>query len=105
MALISCSECGKEVSDKAASCPNCGAPIATLQETIATGTQIKTIQETSKIFKLHAVISVFLIIIGTVWLIGEIMSLEPIGAMPVLFIFVGLIWFTVNRIRIWWHHK
>jgi len=28
VALISCSECGKEVSDKAASCPNCGAPIA-----------------------------------------------------------------------------
>jgi hypothetical protein len=28
MALINCDECGKEVSDKAASCPNCGAPIA-----------------------------------------------------------------------------
>jgi uncharacterized membrane protein YvbJ len=28
MALISCSECGKQVSDKAASCPNCGAPIS-----------------------------------------------------------------------------
>ena len=27
MALISCSECGKEVSDKAKSCPGCGAPI------------------------------------------------------------------------------
>lgn len=27
MALIKCSECGKEVSDKASSCPNCGAPI------------------------------------------------------------------------------
>jgi uncharacterized membrane protein YvbJ len=27
MSLISCSECGKEVSDKAAACPNCGAPI------------------------------------------------------------------------------
>jgi type II secretory pathway pseudopilin PulG len=27
MALINCSECGHEVSDKAASCPNCGAPI------------------------------------------------------------------------------
>lgn len=25
MALINCSECGKEISDKAASCPNCGA--------------------------------------------------------------------------------
>lgn len=28
MALIKCEDCGKEVSDKAASCPNCGAPIA-----------------------------------------------------------------------------
>lgn len=27
MALIKCSECGKEVSDKASACPNCGAPI------------------------------------------------------------------------------
>lgn len=30
MALIKCSECGREVSDKAASCPNCGAPIKAL---------------------------------------------------------------------------
>jgi hypothetical protein len=28
MALIECSECRKQVSDKAASCPGCGAPIA-----------------------------------------------------------------------------
>lgn len=27
--LINCSECGKQVSDKAARCPNCGNPIAT----------------------------------------------------------------------------
>ena len=27
MALIKCEECGKEVSDKAQVCPNCGAPI------------------------------------------------------------------------------
>lgn len=27
MALIKCSECGKEISDQAASCPNCGCPI------------------------------------------------------------------------------
>ena len=25
--LIKCSECGKEVSDKANTCPNCGAPV------------------------------------------------------------------------------
>lgn len=27
MAMIKCPECGKEISDKAAACPNCGAPI------------------------------------------------------------------------------
>lgn len=27
MALITCPECGKEVSDKATTCPNCGYPI------------------------------------------------------------------------------
>lgn len=27
MALINCPECGKEISDKAASCPNCGFPV------------------------------------------------------------------------------
>lgn len=28
MALIKCPECGKEISDKAPACPNCGCPIA-----------------------------------------------------------------------------
>lgn len=27
MALINCQECGKEISDKATSCPNCGCPV------------------------------------------------------------------------------
>jgi len=27
MALIDCAECGKQISDQANSCPNCGAPI------------------------------------------------------------------------------
>lgn len=27
MALIKCPECGKEISDKASSCPSCGYPI------------------------------------------------------------------------------
>ena len=27
MALIKCSECGKEISDRAGACPGCGAPV------------------------------------------------------------------------------
>ena len=34
MALISCVECGKEFSDKAKSCPNCGCPIEYIIEAI-----------------------------------------------------------------------
>jgi len=34
MALIECSECSKEVSDKAGSCPHCGAPISTSDVTL-----------------------------------------------------------------------
>lgn len=30
MALINCSECGKKISDKAISCPNCGCPVSEL---------------------------------------------------------------------------
>lgn len=33
MAIISCSECGGQVSDKAAACPHCGAPIASVTPT------------------------------------------------------------------------
>lgn len=35
MALIACNECGKEISDKAAACPHCGAPMATVTATPA----------------------------------------------------------------------
>ena len=28
MALINCPECNKQISDKAAACPNCGCPIS-----------------------------------------------------------------------------
>ena len=35
MGLIKCSECGKEVSDKAKSCPNCGAPVGRSDKTNA----------------------------------------------------------------------
>lgn len=34
MALIKCPECGRQVSDKASSCPQCGCPIASHQTSI-----------------------------------------------------------------------
>lgn len=34
MALIKCPECGRQISDKAASCPSCGCPIANAPTTV-----------------------------------------------------------------------
>lgn len=41
MALIKCSECGKEFSDKASACPNCGCPNDTRNYGKELGTGIK----------------------------------------------------------------
>ncbi len=106
MALIKCNECNQEVSDKAESCPKCGAPIASAQETKAAGVQIRTVQETSKKFKLQSLLSISLIIIGFVSL--SVTSSNPQNepsTIPVLLIVFGLIWYVVNRFRVWWHHK
>ena len=44
MALISCPECGKEVSDRAVNCPNCAFPLAdTLDNTVKIKIQIMNI--------------------------------------------------------------
>lgn len=32
MALITCPECGREISDRAEACPNCGFPITKSEE-------------------------------------------------------------------------
>lgn len=37
MAMVKCSECGKNVSSKAKACPNCGAPLGVGRTHISTG--------------------------------------------------------------------
>ena len=49
MALIKCTECGKEVSDKAATCPNCGCPVVLGDEPeLETQSQQKARKKTNK---------------------------------------------------------
>ncbi len=40
MALIQCKECGKEMSDQAVSCPNCGAKNKNNDETATAGLKV-----------------------------------------------------------------
>jgi len=61
MALIECSECGKEVSDKAIACQGCGCPIGAGQSSpISTSTPIGK----SQIFRLAGSFGFLLVAIG-----------------------------------------
>ena len=107
MALINCSECKKEVSDKAASCPHCGAPIFIARESKAAGAPLTTIQETSKKLKAQKVIASLMFWFGFMWLVVDSNAIvrpgESIAAPAITSL--GFVWYIVTRIRIWWHHK
>lgn len=112
MALIKCTECGNNVSNKAEACPKCGAPILTTPEAIATGTQIRTIQETSKRLKVHILISAALFWGSFIFMYAGISGRtenEPASLftpmISSLMMIAGLIWYIVTKARIWWHHK
>jgi hypothetical protein len=64
MSLIPCAECGRQVSDKAASCPQCGAPILTGKTEATVTTQL-----TSRKFKLHQIGAVAALVVGFVIMI------------------------------------
>lgn len=42
MALIKCPECGKEISDKATACPNCGCPVIPSKQNESFNTDLAT---------------------------------------------------------------
>ena len=105
MALIKCTECGNEVSDKATSCPKCGAPIAGL----SIGTSTQTIEQTSKKLKAQYAIAGVLFFIGLVWLIFGAMyaaqTNQSMSLIPIILLVGSTVWAIVTKIRIWWHHK
>ncbi len=45
MALIKCSECGREISDKASSCPHCGCPVTGKEELLEKSSVEKEVSE------------------------------------------------------------
>ena len=61
MALIKCSECGKDVSDKASNCPNCGNPANQVNKTIV---QMDTAPHKRRKYRVRILIFMPMFIIG-----------------------------------------
>ncbi len=79
MALIKCPECGKEISDQAASCPNCGAPISRIGGTkISPNQQKQNINSDTNYPKKNSglgIAALILSIIGCSFIIGAILAI------------------------------
>ncbi|WP_224784668.1 hypothetical protein [Marinihelvus fidelis] len=101
MALIVCAECSSQVSNKANSCPRCGAPVSL--ESRATDTNLTTTQTTSKKLKRQYLFAVLLIFIGAIWMATSFQTDEPAIWAPVVIV-LGLVWAIIVKIRTWWHH-
>jgi hypothetical protein len=99
MPLIKCPDCLNEVSDRAPSCPKCGAPISS--ENITTQSNLVTTQETSKTLKLQSLIA------GVAIAMGTLLTLYGADAKPlgVILAAAGIVGYIVTRFRTWWHHK
>jgi hypothetical protein len=66
MAMINCAECQHQVSDKAPTCPSCGAPVARMPVPPAAGAPSSPQQEAKKTSKGSWVLLI-LIIMGGIW--------------------------------------
>lgn len=75
MALINCPECGKEVSDKAGSCPSCGCPLGTTATETKVETQVPKNNVNIKKFLPLIIGVVIVVIIGIV--VYNIMVVQP----------------------------
>lgn len=101
MALIKCDECGKEISNKAPSCPNCGnpvLPVAANNERTIVVKDVVTTQGTAKSYKAQMLIGFALMGFGV------IMMLNQSGTVGGWSFAIGLITFLAARASAWWHH-
>ncbi|MEW4982176.1 MAG: hypothetical protein AB1Y26_02940 [Cycloclasticus sp.] len=109
MALINCPDCNNQVSTSAVACPQCGAPIAEAKQSKAAGVELTTVQETSKKFKTHIIISAVMFWGGLISIFSKAGNPNRVAEeglnYPVLFVSLGLVWYVVTKLRVWWHHK
>ena len=95
MALVSCAECGRQISDRAASCPDCGCPINSPRPAPA---RTVTIQKTAKKYKGAK-------LIGAAWLgIGVIIMVAGEETPGAVLAVLGLSIYIAARALAWWHH-
>lgn len=95
MALISCTECGKQVSDKAATCPGCGNPLSSQMTISVPQEQVVTAKRAGTKWEAAGFV---LILIGMI--LAAMANIDDTNIMPgVLVGLSGLVVFIIGRFK------
>lgn len=100
MPLVTCRDCGRDVSDRATVCPGCGGP---MQPATAGPRPVQTIEQTGKGWKqaqLAGVVLVLLSVLAFVWSIDG--QVDPVLA--VILFAAGFTLLVMGRLGAWWYH-
>ena len=78
MALIKCPECGKEISDKAAACINCGCPVSAMKtDSTKAAASAGTAKPVSTSESVNSVINKMFSGSGTTWQVRSVPKEKP----------------------------
>ena len=101
MALIACSVCGRAVSNKAATCVGCGAPLFSSSAINLVPQPSKAPPPTREQIKRRAALSLSLFTLGVIW--AGFLDHRPdsrlASFMAAMLIICGLCWFVVMLIH------
>lgn len=95
MALIKCSECGKEISSEATACPSCGNPIKIQVSKTVEPTKPMEVELTSKKWKKRIAFAIILLLVG--WVV----CFKSIG-WGIFLMFIAFVIGVSARIGAWW---
>ncbi len=101
MAIVSCPQCNKQISDKAATCSHCDVELnKQTAESIASAGRVKRIEQAQSI-QTQTFIALILFVGGfSLWYWQDTLDDQWYNTLGQGMIAVGFIWYLVNRIRL-----
>jgi hypothetical protein len=102
MALITCPECSRDVSDEAAACPHCGYPV---RRPARRPEPVQVIEKTGRGWKAVRVLGWFLIVGGVLVLRAGRPAHDPRrGRVGWWMTAAGAACLVTSRVGAWWYH-
>lgn len=101
MALITCPDCQKQISDQAPACPHCGRPA----QPAVPPEKVQTIEATGKKYKGMQLIGSLLICLGVISCVYQMNNPASSSIMTIIFMASGFLIMIVGRFGAWWDHE